>query len=723
MAKLETYDTIKLITELGEAEIQLCFGDITTLPVEEKMDILMVSAFPGDYTAIRGTVIGALHANLGIDLRELSYRREMDLRTHFSCWLTEPLPTRCPYGKILCFERARGSTLTMIEVIRQMFRVFVPVFRNQETTVITPLLATGNQNYDKEKVMKVMVESAASWILAGLSMKCFKIVVYGAANNKLVEVFTQQKKHWENVALKKQKALSVVYDLFFIFAQEDKKYAAEIEKMIKKKNKDISVYIDIPHFDNNKVWQDDVYRIMITSKRIVAVLTQAYADNAECLEMFNMAICCNRKVKKRMLYPLYLNSVKAMPLYMTVVQYFDCRERKEGDNRKIKLMEACDYILSESASLEQDPASTVNTTHSDVQYDVFISYSHKHPASAVMLLEYLQKHYPDLKIFFDRSELTMGSMWQSSLYMALDTSKFIFALMSPSYLTSIVCQEEYNIAVARYMNEPDKVVFLPVCVEDIDTIPAMYSHVLMLDGRGGKLKGLLPTLGKAASSWATSHTKTDIIPQSNLEPYDFKTAAETRGKSVSSLYAVDQRDKVIRRKQPLDTKNSDTKTCHVVISVSRDKVYCAVSFAKILLETLPKANIDFLIDENPSGLKELETADGIVLMLSDDYFKSSTHLEELHMAIIKQRANLNKKTIFALQTDRLGKAPMFARLLHYDVSLKDPVWGGFCSEGLPTGRKMIMSVIKDFSGTFSYDNAEYAAITKLADDVIEGIYR
>ena len=46
-----------------------------------------------------------------------------------------------------------------------------------------------------------------------------------------------------------------------------------------------------------------------------------------------------------------------------------------------------------------------------------------------------------------------GSMWQTSLYESLNSAKFIFALMSPTYLTSTICQEEYNIAMARYMNQ------------------------------------------------------------------------------------------------------------------------------------------------------------------------------------------------------------------------------------------------------------------------------
>lgn len=43
---LRIADTIFVPTQLGEYQIQLCYGDITK--VEEKVDIVMVSAFPGE---------------------------------------------------------------------------------------------------------------------------------------------------------------------------------------------------------------------------------------------------------------------------------------------------------------------------------------------------------------------------------------------------------------------------------------------------------------------------------------------------------------------------------------------------------------------------------------------------------------------------------------------------------------------------------------------------
>ena len=59
--------------------------------------------------------------------------------------------------------------------------------------------------------------------------------------------------------------------------------------------------------------------------RIVAVLTPKYLDNTECLEQFNLALCCNRLTKAEVLAPFYLQTVDAFPAYMTLIQYTECR--------------------------------------------------------------------------------------------------------------------------------------------------------------------------------------------------------------------------------------------------------------------------------------------------------------------------------------------------------------------------------------------------------------
>ena len=46
-----------------------------------------------------------------------------------------------------------------------------------------------------------------------------------------------------------------------------------------------------------------------------------------------------------------------------------------------------------------------------------------------------------------------GSNWQNMLYQCLGKARCVIALMSPTYISSTVCREEYNIALARFLTK------------------------------------------------------------------------------------------------------------------------------------------------------------------------------------------------------------------------------------------------------------------------------
>ena len=66
----------------------------------------VLSLLLGDYSPMHGTLIGALLYNLGISVERLAQQKELDLRHHFSCWLSKPITTEgSPFSRLLCFER------------------------------------------------------------------------------------------------------------------------------------------------------------------------------------------------------------------------------------------------------------------------------------------------------------------------------------------------------------------------------------------------------------------------------------------------------------------------------------------------------------------------------------------------------------------------------------------------------------------------------------------
>lgn len=96
-------------------------------------------------------------------------------------------------------------------------------------------------------------------------------------------------------------------------------------------------------------------------------------------------------------------------------------------------------------------------------YDYFLSYSRADESLARALFDELRAIKPDVRIFYDRQELDSGAAWQQEIYAALDNCNRVIALLSPTYVLSKVCNEEYNIALLR-QRESGRDVLIPLYV-------------------------------------------------------------------------------------------------------------------------------------------------------------------------------------------------------------------------------------------------------------------
>jgi hypothetical protein len=107
------------------------------------------------------------------------------------------------------------------------------------------------------------------------------------------------------------------------------------------------------------------------------------------------------------------------------------------------------YISSEDLASEANPE----------QYDVFISYSRKNSSESSQIERSLRDVSPSLKIFVDSQSLNIGSAWQPEIFETLDRCKKVVALLSPDYLGSKVCKEEFNIAWIRARETEQDIIF------------------------------------------------------------------------------------------------------------------------------------------------------------------------------------------------------------------------------------------------------------------------
>src|SRR5262249_20717944 len=123
---MQLLDTILVGDGPNPRRVELYLGDLTALAPDEAVDVLVVSAFPDHYVPVAGSLIEALDKR-GISVAELAARKEMDLREHFACWMSQELKKTDPgmrFRRILCCEPLyRGSPS---EVVGDIFRAVAP---------------------------------------------------------------------------------------------------------------------------------------------------------------------------------------------------------------------------------------------------------------------------------------------------------------------------------------------------------------------------------------------------------------------------------------------------------------------------------------------------------------------------------------------------------------------------------------------------------------------
>ena len=165
----------------GSTVVQLLQGDLSAIPAEHATDILVMSAFPGDYTALPGSLILALEEK-GLNVKELALDKEVDLRKQLNCWLSKPLSPdaqqKFNFKRILCFEPG-DKIKEPEEVVGDIFRcINTFAFDEDKNEIIMPIIATGYQKITLQKILPALLQAANFWLKNGLPIKCIKLVVH-----------------------------------------------------------------------------------------------------------------------------------------------------------------------------------------------------------------------------------------------------------------------------------------------------------------------------------------------------------------------------------------------------------------------------------------------------------------------------------------------------------------------------------------------------------------
>ncbi|MEP6746983.1 MAG: toll/interleukin-1 receptor domain-containing protein [Bacteroidota bacterium] len=179
---MEVLDQIIIKRPQNEpAVIQLLQGDLSALPKEHAVDILIISAYPGSYVPVERTLIAALD-NKGLSVEELAKHKAFDLRDQLGCWLSQSLndqqQAQFNFKKILCFEPWQQNT-DQASVVGNIFRcINTFAFGENNNVIAMPVLASGKQKVPFEKMLPALLDACIFWMESGLPLTCIKLVLF-----------------------------------------------------------------------------------------------------------------------------------------------------------------------------------------------------------------------------------------------------------------------------------------------------------------------------------------------------------------------------------------------------------------------------------------------------------------------------------------------------------------------------------------------------------------
>lgn len=326
-------DSITIRDGSHERSISFWEGSPADIPLDDPVDLIIVSAFKDNYVPTKISIIGGLDRK-GLSVEALAQDKAIDLRSTAGFWLSKPLAQGTSVvgvRRILCFEpHYLGERAS--ELVGQLFRGLFPFLSDtQEAKVAMAVIATGAIGEKPERMLRALVSAAVMWMSRGLPIRELRIMEQMPRRAaKLTPVFAELKK---SATLSNESASGNKYHAFLSFANEDSLAADNLKQALRGQMPDVRLFDYRLSIDVGKTWQDEIDEAIGACRKMIALLSPEYFSSNECREELGIGRLLHKRRNATFLFPIYARSLQnedEMPYWLQAINYIDCREADPG---------------------------------------------------------------------------------------------------------------------------------------------------------------------------------------------------------------------------------------------------------------------------------------------------------------------------------------------------------------------------------------------------------
>jgi len=190
------------------------------------------------------------------------------------------------------------------------------------------VLAAGRQGWRVDQVLPPLLDAAVHWMSLGLPLTRLEVIEKDPARAEaLGTTFASLKPKYDAVptVVSSSATEPFAYDVFISYARANEAHATALVAELKAQRPDIRIFVDQQELNPGAAWQQSLFEALDACRKVITLYSPEYVASKVCKEEWNIAWCRHRESDESILYPIYLRTA-ALPTYMRLVQYTDCRE-------------------------------------------------------------------------------------------------------------------------------------------------------------------------------------------------------------------------------------------------------------------------------------------------------------------------------------------------------------------------------------------------------------